>query len=168
MGREIFRILGIAGFALTLTGSSALAAAHNPLIPWQGGATLTTVPAACQNGAKGLEVGDMPVSIYRPQLDPAEPRSALTLIFGRAAHSFFKTTSGQMNGGGNYSGAWISARATTKSGGGAVTGTYMFTITPNPVLATTTFVTIDGLVNGFGGISGCNVRFKGSYSRRPN
>jgi hypothetical protein len=157
-----------AGFALLLTGNGATAAVHNPLIVWQGGATLTSVPLGCRNGAKGLALGDMAASVYRPQLDAREPKSSIALIFTRAAHSFFKTTAGQMNGAGRYSGAWMSGRATTKRGGGAVAGSYLFTITPNPVLANTTFVTIDGTLNGFGGIPGCNVKFKGSYSRRPN
>ena len=129
---------------------------------------MTLVPAACANGAKGLAVGDLATSVYRPQLDPAEPRSGFTLIFTRASHSFFKTTAGQMNGAGSYSGAWTSGRATTKPGGGAVTGTYSFVVTPGAVLKTTPFVTIRGTINGFGGIAGCNVKFNGAYSKRPN
>jgi hypothetical protein len=165
----MLRTIGTAAsLALLLMANDATAAVHNPLIVWQGGATLTGITFGCRNGAKGLARGDMAVSVYRPQLDLREPKSSLTLIFRRAAHSFFKTTGGQMNGVGRFSGAWISARATTKRGGGAVSGIYRFVVTPATAIATTPFVTIDGRITHFGHITGCDITFKGSYSRRPN
>lgn len=145
----------------------ANAAAHNPLIVWQGAATLTSVPAAC--AASKLAVGDSAFSVFRPRLDPAEPSSAITMVFGRSAHAFFRTggtSTDQMRGTSTYTSPWFSGRATSTAGGN--TGTIVLTITPLTILPTTNVVTIVGTINKFHGIVGCAVGFNGAYQRRPN
>ncbi len=148
----------------TIFSQPASAAAHNPLIVWQGGATILTLTAPCS--AKGWEVGDEFVSVYRPNLDPAEPKTGLTLIAHRHALSFFRNTGpNQMAGAGTYTGSFIGARATGVAGGTA--GSYSLTITPNPVTTATVNVTIAGSLSNLGGIAGCTLGFRGVYTRRP-
>jgi hypothetical protein len=71
-----------------------------------------------------------------------------------------------MHGTGSFTGPWLSARATTRPGG--VKGTYAITTVPAVVQASTLGVRITGTLRNFGGISGCDVGFRGTYRRRPN
>jgi hypothetical protein len=143
----------------------AQAAAHNPLIVWQGAATLTSLSSAC--ATINHKPGDSAFSVFRPRLDPAEPKSAISFTFTRSAHAFFRSGGGsdQMNGAGSYTSPWYSGRVTSTPGGN--TGTYNFHLTPATVLATTPVVTIVGTINNFHGIVGCTVGFKGAFDRRP-
>jgi len=150
--------------ASSMMASSAFAAPHDPLIVWQGGATITAVTAAC--GA-GSQVGNLLQSVYRPRLDPAEPASGLSLIGPRSASSFLRTSGNdQMRGAGTYAGTWLSPRVT--KGSGTNTGAYSLTITPSVIAATTPFVTIRGTIKNFQNTVGCNLTFRGSYTLRPN
>lgn len=156
----------------SVTSGSALAqeAAHNPLIAWQGAATIVALTGApCAN--TGFVVGDLLDSIYRPNLDPAEPTTGLTMISRRAAVSFFRTSGNIfMNGTGNYSGAFISGRATQRpnSTNGPVTGAYNLKITPATfTAATVSNVDVSGTFTNFFGNVGCTVKISASYQRRP-
>src|SRR5687768_12744614 len=102
----------LALMASSAVTSGAFAAAHNPLVVWQGGATITKLSDGC--GTTGSEVGDLLHAVFRPRLDPAEPESALSLISSRSASSFFQETglNDQMHGSGTYSGTWVSGRVT--------------------------------------------------------
>ena len=145
----------------------ANAAAHNPLIVWQGAAVLTSVPANCASTKRAI--GDSAFSVFRPRLDPAEPSSAITMTFGRAGHAYFRTggtSTVQMRGTSTYSSPWYSGRATSTSGGN--TGNITLTFTPTTVAASTAVVTIVGKITKFHGIANCTVQFKGSYYKRPN
>jgi hypothetical protein len=162
--------------ALTLAfipAASAVAqqeAAHNPLIVWQGSATITSLTGASCSQA-GFTVGDLLHSIYRPNFDPAEPPTAVTLVYSRGALSFFrKSGNAQMRNAGAYTGAFIGGRATQRPSGskGPTTGNYNLTIAPNSINANTTSnVDIDGTFTNFFGFTGCTLGFKASYQRRP-
>jgi len=156
---------GLCGFAPV-----ANAAANNPLIVWQGAATITALKGAdCAN--TGFAVGDLVDSIYRPNLDPAEPVSGLSLISRRSAIWFFRSSGNNfMNGKGNYSGGYLSGRVTQRpnSQNSAVTGAYNLKITPATFTATTTQnVDIVGTFTHFYGWTNCTVTISGSYQRRP-
>jgi hypothetical protein len=159
-------LLGAA--AMTLTTGTALAVANNPLIVWQGGVTVTSASTVCADAADGLKIGKFASSMFRPRLDPAEPASAITMLFNRAAVIFARTSGGgdQMHGNGNYIGSGMSDRA--EGAGGSFTGTYSFTINPSAITAATTSVIIAGTINDFAGIASCTVKFRASYQRRPN
>lgn len=157
----------VVSITLTAATLAAQAAANNPLIVWQGAATLTAVPAAC--AASKYKAGDSAFAVFRPRLDPAEPNSGLTLSFGRSGHAYFRTggaSSDQMNGNSTYSSPWFSGRATSTAGGN--TGNIILALSPATVLDTTPVVTISGTIQKFHGIAGCNVNFNGAFQRRLN
>lgn len=144
----------------------ANAAAHSPLIVWQGGAEITSLTAACST--VGFSVGDLLHSIYRPNLDPAEPPTAITFISSRSANIFFHASGNTFMaaGKGTYSGNYIGGRATHSST--AVTGNWTMSISPATFTdATVAPVTITGAFSNFFNTAGCTVGFKGAYQRRP-
>src|SRR5689334_2614419 len=156
--------------AFALAGASAQpvqAAPHSPLVVWQGGAEITALSSpGCDN--LGYEVGDLAASVFRARLDPAEPSSAITLTFHRAAHAYFRTggtSSDQMNGNSTYSSPWYSGRATSTPGGN--TGNINLRIKPTTIIETTDNITVDGSVTHFNGVASCTMGFKGSYRLRP-
>ena len=81
----MLKALGSAALAVALLTQAAAAqeaesdAGKTPMAAapqvWQGSATLTTVPAACNTAGLALAVGDAPASIYRPQFAASEPKS---------------------------------------------------------------------------------------------
>lgn len=164
------RSLLLGGLAVGLVGAAAAlpaaAAPHNPLIVWQGSVTLLTETAACGT-IPDFAPGTLAYSIYRPQLDPAEPSSALSILLTRGTLIFTRTSGEtQMHGAGNYSGIWIGARVTAKP---AVTGTYNFVVAPTGIIiATAQSVLIKGTITNWAAIPGCTVTFGGAYSLRPN
>jgi len=168
----ILKSVTVAGLALAVSGSilstqPANAAAHNPLIVWQGGAEIITLNAACTKAA--FSVGDLASSVFRPRLDPAEPTSAISLTFGRSAMAFFRqggASNDQMQGTSNYSSPWYSGRVTSTPGGN--TGTITLQITPASITENTDAITINGTVNNFFGLSGCTMTFRGAYRKRTN
>lgn len=72
--------------AVVLTALAALALAgtaqaeNSPLIVWQGAITITGISAQC--APLGLSEGQLLASVYRPRLEPDEPRSGLSIIGG--------------------------------------------------------------------------------------
>jgi hypothetical protein len=155
----------LASIALGTMASGALAAAHNPLVVWQGGVTITGLTDACGTGS---EVGDLWYSVFRPRLDPAEPVTGLSMISKRSAATFYKQSGAddQMHGSGTYVGDWIGGRVT--SGSGTNTGNYTLTITPAVIIETTVNVDIKGSITNFENTVGCTLKFRGSYTLRPN
>jgi len=165
----MLRSVGVASILLGLWGGLGTAqAANDPLIVWQGGATIVSVNATCKAQLPGFSPGDLAHSVFRPRLVGDEPASALSLIFSRFAQAFFRTSGGgdQMHGPGNYTGPLIRSRVTTIPGG--ATGTYRFAITPAVITGATGLITIDGTINNFGGVVGCTMRFIGAYRPRGN
>jgi hypothetical protein len=153
--------IGMLGLAPTGAG-----AANEPLIVWQGAATITAVNKTCRSNI-GHGVGDTALSVFRPRLVADEPPSALTMIFGRSAYTFFRQTGPeQMDGAGTWSGPLITGRATTVPGGAS--GNYNFNVSPNVVTETTKFINITGTLTNFAGVAGCTAKFTGGYSQRPN
>jgi hypothetical protein len=153
--------------ALITIDGNANAAVHNPPIVWQGGAEIVALTSpACDN--KDLRVGDLAHSVYRPRLDPAEPESALTLVFTRSGQIYIRgggTSTDQMNGTTNYQGWWFGNRAFGK---GSALGILKLKISPTPVLDTETRpIIISGTITNFYGIAGCTATIKGAYQRRP-
>lgn len=145
-------------------------AAHDPLITWTGSAVITKMQgASCAD--TGFNVGSIFHSVYRPNLDPAEPPTAVTLVHQRSAVSFFRSSGNAfMNGAGNYTGSFIGGRATIRpnSNAGAVTGAYKLKVIPGTfTAATTTNVDISGTFTNFFGHTGCTITFNASYQRRP-
>lgn len=164
------RSLQLGGVAVcAMYAAAALPAAavpNNPLITWQGSVTLLTKSAAC-GAVPEFAPGTLAASIYRPQLDAAEPPSALTILLTRGTLIFTRTSGEtQMRGAGNYSGIWISDRVTANAN---VTGTYSFVISPSSIIiAANTYVLINGTITNWAAITGCTVTFRGAYRLRPN
>jgi hypothetical protein len=154
------------GLMCAAAALSAAAAPHNPLVTWQGSVTLLSKTAACDAVAvPDFDPGTLATSIYRPQLDAAEPLSALTILLTRGTLIFVRTSGDtQMNGAGNYSGIWVSGRVT----GARVIGTYNFLISPTVITATTPFASIIGTITNWAATTGCTVTFRGAYVLRPN
>lgn len=148
---------------------SVQSAAHDPLITWQGAATITALTSQCSS--IGFTKGDTIHSIYRPNLDAAEPHTAITFISSRSAIAFFQKSGNKfMHGEGTYSGAFIGGRATIRpsSTSAAPTGNFDLTVSPTSFTAsTTTNVDIKGSLTNFFGTTGCTVTFSASYQRRP-
>ena len=165
----MLRVVGVAGVLFGLSGLMATAqAANDPLIVWQGGATITSLNTTCKTNLPGINVGDLAHSVFRPRLVGDEPSSALSLLFGRFAQAFFRTSGGgdQMHGIGSYTGPLIRGRVTSVPGG--ATGTYNFKIKPAVIDATTGVITIEGTINDFGGTPGCTMKFVAAYQPRGN
>lgn len=164
------RLLLLGGVAVGVMSAAAplpaAAVPNNPLITWQGSVTLLTTSANC-GAVPDFAPGILAYSIFRPRLDPAEPESALSIIFPRGTLIFTRATGeNQMHGVGNYSGIWISDRVTANA---AVSGTYRFTIVPaGAITSANNFVTMSGTITKWAAIAGCTVTFRGAYSRRPN
>ena len=164
--QHLTRVLGVALAVIVLSGPAQ--AANDPLIVWQGGATITSLNAVCRQNT-GFAVGNLAHSIFRPRLVGDEPRSALSLLFTSSAQLIINSDASdgdQMHGQGSYTGPLIRGRATTVSGG--VSGTYNFKIKPNVITDTTKVITIAGTINDFFGVVGCTMKFLGAYQRRPN
>lgn len=165
--KQILTATAVAGLIVSLAPvQMANAAAHNPLIVWQGGATITSLSAACST--VGFAVGDLVHSVYRPILDPAEPKTAISFVSSRGAVIFFQASGNAFmaSGAGTYSGNYVGGRATMSST--AVTGNWTMTVTPSTfTAATVTPVTITGSITNFYKTAGCTVGFKGAYQRRP-
>jgi hypothetical protein len=73
-----------------------------------------------------------------------------------------EATAHQMNGSGNYSGFMVGSHAMFSQ----YTGTYNITLSPTIITASTPSVTIDGTINNFLNVPGCNVTFEGVYVER--
>jgi hypothetical protein len=144
----------------------AAAVPHTPLITWQGSVTLLSKTVAC-GVVPDFDLGTLAYSIYRPQLDVAEPSSALTILLTRGTLIFTRASGDtQMHGAGNYSGIWVSARVTTNAN---VTGTYNFVVNPTGIITeSTSFVRITGTITNWAGRTDCTVTFRGAYALRPN
>jgi hypothetical protein len=153
------------GLAL-LTGTTLVAqAANSPLMVWQGSITVTSATAQCSTA--GIGEGDLLTSVYRPRLQPDEPNSALTVITGRSAQVFFRSTGNdQMRGKGNFSAFAIGSRGTLTSG---FDGAYNFTVKPpaGAVTETTKAINISGSLTNYFNVAGCTVKFVGAYEKRP-
>jgi hypothetical protein len=146
-----------------LSAGVASAAPNNPLKVWQGGVTATQQTTACFNI---FPPGFMGTGIFRPRLDPAEPASALSIIFQRSAVISVRTAgpaSDKMHGQGSYRGTYINIGARVKEG---FTGTFNFVLNPASPIATTQFVTMSGTITNFFGQTGCTVTIRGSFARR--
>lgn len=101
-------------------------------------------------------------------MNPSESESGLILRFTGSTASLFRATGDdQMRGPGNYSGQWISDRATS-TGSVPIAGTYNFLITPTAITWESPFVLIKGTITNFANITGCNIGFRGSYEREPD
>jgi hypothetical protein len=145
--------------------SSPVALSVDPPM-FQGAVTLLSVTAAC-SAVTGLSVGGLAESHYRPRFTPSEPESGFILRFtGSTATLFRATGNDQMRGAGNYTGQWISDRATS-TGSVPITGTYNFLIIPASITWVNSFVLITGTITNFANIAGCNIDFRGSYEREP-
>jgi hypothetical protein len=147
------------------------AAAHDPLIVWQGGAEIVSFTEATTGAcSKAGAVGDLAVSVFRPRLDPAEPVSALSLTFSRAGMAFFRTggtSDDQMRGVSSYASPYYGGRVTSTTGGN--TGNIALTISPGtPIVATTDVIAINGTIGHYFGLAGCSANFRGAYRRRTD
>ena len=166
MNRRVFFCAALALGAACVQNDNVQAAAHSPLVVWQGGAEITSLNAGCAN--LGYEVGDLAASVFRARLDPAEPSSAISLTFHRAAHAYFRTggsSSDQMQGTSTYSSPWYSGRVTSTPGGN--TGNITLRIKPATIVETTDSITIDGTITHFNGVAACTMGFRGAYRLRP-
>ena len=143
-----------------------MAAANDPLIPWQGLVTMTSVAPICAN-TKGAAKNEFGTVLFRPRLEPEEPASAIQFLLDRNAYIFNRTSGNdQMYGSGNYRGTRLGGRATETNN---IRGTYNFTIDPpGPITKTVEFVTIEGALTNWGGTAGCTVGFKASLHQRPD
>ena len=153
--------IGLAG-SLLIAGP---AAAADTQAAWEGFLTVTSSTAQC-SGVGGTGVGSTNVSMYRPKIKSTDTNTFLSLIQTRAAIAFqnsSETTIKQMNGSGNYGGSGINGRGKAFS----YTATYSnFKVTPSPVTASTTNVMITGTINNMWSVTGCNVTFKSTYTKR--
>jgi len=143
-------------------------AANDPLIVWQGGATITSLNNTCRNNTP-FSVGDVLLSVFRPRLVGDEPASAVSLLTGRFAQAFFRSGGAggdQMHGPGTYTGPLIGGRATSIPGGAS--GTYSLKIKPAVIAAGTNVITIQGTITKFAGVSGCTMKFAAAYRPRGN
>jgi hypothetical protein len=155
----------------TLALAGAAQAANNPLIVWQGAITITGLTAQCD--PLGLSEGQLLDSIYRPRLQPDEPKSALSILAGRSAQVYFNddtSPNDQMIGKGNYLAHYISARATSvpNPNESAFTGKYNFKVKPTTITDSTGAITITGQLTNYFDRAGCTVNFLGAYQPRGN
>jgi hypothetical protein len=132
---------------------------------WEGFLTVTSSTAKC-SGVGGTGKGSTNVSMFRPKIKSTDTNTFLSLIQTRAAIAFQNTSEStvkQMNGSGNYTGSGINGRGKAFS----YTATYTnFKVTPSPVTAATTNVMVTGTINNMWFVSGCNVTFKATYTKR--
>ena len=148
------------GLALVSPSGSALAAPE----AWEGYATVISSTVQCE-GVEGTTPGATHVSIFRPKIANTDLPSLLSFVFLRAAlthENASESTIHQMNGSGNYTAFAIGSRA----GFAQYTGTYKLTLTPSSIIATTTSVSIVGMITNFFNTTGCNVSFEGAYVQR--
>ena len=152
--------IGLAG-SLLIAGPAAAADTQAAL---EGFMTVTSSTGCSGIGRTGA--GSTNVSMYRPKIKSTDTNTFVSLIQTRAAIAFqnsSETTIKQMNGSGNYGGSGINGRGKAFS----YTGTYSnFKVTPSPVTASTTNVMITGTINNMWSVTGCNVTFKATYTKR--
>lgn len=132
---------------------------------WQGIATVTASTAAQCAGVGGTAVGDANVSLFRPKIASTDTNTYLSFAFLRAAftlENISETTVHQMHGTGNDDIFGVDGHAKFFEG----TGTYSLTVSPAPVVASTSVITITGKINNFFGVAGCDVTFTGAYAKR--
>ena len=155
------RVLLAAGLASAVLASmSGGVLAADTQAAWVGTAVITA-STGCSSVA-GTSVGDIHVSSYRPKINGPDTLSFLSIISTAGAVTFknnSETTVHQMRGAGTYAATAINKRARTLTN----TGSYSFTITPNPVTVATPVVTIDGTINDYFTVVGCNITFQGAY-----
>jgi hypothetical protein len=159
-----FRLAAVATGAVSLALVSIPGAALAADSVWDGFATVTAATTQC-SGVGGAAPGDTHVSVFRPKIVSGEGPTFLSFVFLRAAvtqENTSEATVHQMNGSGNYSGFKVSNTA----GFSQYTGTYNLTVTPATITAATPSVTIDGTINNYLDVAGCNVTFLGSYAER--
>jgi hypothetical protein len=167
---SMLRTFGVAGIALVaIAFGSTAQAANDPLIVWQGSATITSLSHACNT--IGFGIGDLVTSTYRPRLVGDEPTSGITFITGRSALVFFNgagNANDQMIGRGGYLGHYIGSRATAvpNSTQGSFTGNYVFRVKPAAITSATGAITINGTLTNFFNVTNCTVGFLGAYQPR--
>jgi hypothetical protein len=138
-------------FWIVLAGSLAIAGqayAADTQTAWEGFLTVTSSTAKC-SGVGGTGKGSTNVSMFRPKIKSTDTNTFLSLIQTRAAIAFQNTSEStvkQMNGSGNYTGSGINGRGKAFS----YTATY------------TNFK----VINNMWFVSGCNVTFKATYTKR--
>jgi hypothetical protein len=151
---------GAISVALASLPGAVLAAAS----VWDGFATVTAATTKC-SGVSGAAPGDTHVSVFRPKIASTEGPTFLSFVFLRGAVTHENTSEAtvhQMNGLGNYSGFLVGSHAAFSQ----YTGTYDITLFPAVITAETPSVTINGTINNFLNVSGCDVSFVGTYAER--
>lgn len=144
---------------LAFTSGGALAADTQAF--WAGLA-IVTGSTGC-TGVGGTGAGDVHVSVYRPKIKSTDTSSFLSLMGTVSAITFknsSESTAHQMNGSGSYSATAINKRAKSFT----YTGSFSLTINPAPVTAATSVVTVEGTINDYFDVVGCNITFQGAYS----
>lgn len=154
----------IASAIAVVVPTYSMAVAQTPPVSWQGSMTLVGLNGTACTKIEGLGVGAVAISIYRPKLRTGDQPSSVSFVWNRAAAIYQKSTStGQLNGAGNYNGTQIVTRAGLFSFNGA----YNFVTTPAVVTATTVDVTMTGTLTNFQRRVGCTATIRASFTKRP-
>jgi hypothetical protein len=158
------QLAALAAAAISLALASLPGAALAAASVWDGFATVTAATTKC-SGVSGAAPGDTHVSVFRPKIASTEGPTFLSFVFLRGAvtqENTSEATVHQMNGLGNYSGFLVGSHAAFSQ----YTGTYDITLFPAVITAETPSVTINGTINNFLNVSGCDVSFVGTYAER--
>jgi len=148
-----------AGFWAVLLAFTAASWATDTQLAWQGIGAVTAATPQC-SGIIG--VGDHYTTVFRPKIKATDSNTFMSLLYLRAALTLqnkSESTVPQMNGSGNYTATGIDSRALAYS----YSSTYAFTVTPSPVTATTSLVTIDGTITNIFNVTGCDVTFHAEF-----
>lgn len=158
--RKVSCLLATAAGLVLGVSTAPSAFAFDPPFAWFGAMIIESTTTVC--GSR-IQPGDAPGIVFRPELQAAEPSSALTYQFGHSSGIIIKQGSTlQFKGAGSFSGAFLSGRATQESNA----GTYNLAVTPATVTSTTLFISFTGSISGFAGKDGCNVTVRGSAVQR--
>jgi hypothetical protein len=154
--------------------STAGAAAANASFPfWYGGAVIDSVTAKCANGGF-VSSKDYMASTFRAKTgingEPGNP--GINFYRGPSTYSYFRTGGkadpNTMNGSGLGKAYLIRANVTTIPNPTQQTYNFSFNFTVKPVVGTmitktTEAITIDGTINNWRNVKGCNVKFRAAY-----
>ena len=130
---------------------------------WQGEAFVLSFTGACAP-TNVATPGDYYRLIYRPKLAATDAAEGLSFVGARATYLAISAAGSAMfQGSGTYRGTFISSRAAT----GTTTGASNLSISPLPILTSTSTVSISGTLTNFFAVTGCDVTFRAALTPRP-
>lgn len=132
---------------------------------WQGEAIINTATVACRNNpdqTRRILVGQVFRSAFRPAgIDDNGSNTDISFLSRISARSYRLTN-------GLPSGTYELRGYNQFAGWNVSTGAYSsFVVTPTPGVGVSR-LSIQGRINDFAGIAGCNILFRGAYVLRPN